>query len=63
MNNVILKTANLKTYFFTRRGVVKAVDGAGNKSLSSNKVGEFDRALDDKGSRPRKRMIKPFPRG
>ena len=42
--------------------VVKAVDGAGNKSLSSNKVGEFDRALEDKGSRARKRMIKPFPR-
>jgi len=27
MNNVILKTTNLKTYFFTRHGVVKAVDG------------------------------------
>ena len=27
MNDVILKTSNLKTYFFTRRGVVKAVDG------------------------------------
>ena len=27
MNNVILKVSDLKTYFFTRRGVVKAVDG------------------------------------
>ncbi|OGN90383.1 MAG: dipeptide/oligopeptide/nickel ABC transporter ATP-binding protein [Chloroflexi bacterium RBG_13_48_17] len=27
MSNVILKVNNLKTYFFTRRGVVKAVDG------------------------------------
>jgi len=27
MNDVILKATNLKTYFFTRRGVVKAVDG------------------------------------
>lgn len=27
MDNVILKVSNLKTYFFTRRGVVKAVDG------------------------------------
>jgi len=27
MNNVILNVDNLKTYFFTRRGVVKAVDG------------------------------------
>ena len=27
MNNVILKVSELKTYFFTRRGVVKAVDG------------------------------------
>ena len=27
MNNTILKVSNLKTYFFTRRGVVKAVDG------------------------------------
>jgi peptide/nickel transport system ATP-binding protein len=27
MNNAILRVSNLKTYFFTRRGVVKAVDG------------------------------------
>jgi peptide/nickel transport system ATP-binding protein len=27
MNNVVLKVSDLKTYFFTRRGVVKAVDG------------------------------------
>jgi len=27
MNNVILNVSDLKTYFFTRRGVVKAVDG------------------------------------
>ena len=27
MDNVILKVSNLKTYFFTRRGIVKAVDG------------------------------------
>jgi peptide/nickel transport system ATP-binding protein len=27
MKNIILKVSNLKTYFFTRRGVVKAVDG------------------------------------
>jgi peptide/nickel transport system ATP-binding protein len=27
MNNIILKVNNLKTYFFTRRGVVKAVNG------------------------------------
>ncbi len=27
MDNTILKVNNLKTYFFTRRGVVKAVDG------------------------------------
>ncbi len=27
MSNVILKITNLKTHFFTRRGVVKAVDG------------------------------------
>lgn len=27
MNNVILEVSQLKTYFFTRRGVVKAVDG------------------------------------
>ena len=27
MNNAILDVRNLKTYFFTRRGVVKAVDG------------------------------------
>jgi len=27
MSNVILKVSELKTYFFTRRGVVKAVDG------------------------------------
>jgi len=27
MNNAILKVSNLKTYFFTRRGIVKAVDG------------------------------------
>jgi len=27
MNNVVLKVNNLKTHFFTRRGVVKAVDG------------------------------------
>jgi len=26
-NNEVLKVSNLKTYFFTRRGVVKAVDG------------------------------------
>lgn len=26
-NNIILRVDNLKTYFFTRRGVVKAVDG------------------------------------
>jgi peptide/nickel transport system ATP-binding protein len=26
-NNVILKVSDLKTYFFTRRGIVKAVDG------------------------------------
>ncbi len=29
MNNAILKVTNLKAYFFTRRGVVKAVDGVG----------------------------------
>jgi oligopeptide/dipeptide ABC transporter ATP-binding protein len=29
MNNVMLKVTDLKTYFFTRRGVVKAVDGVG----------------------------------
>jgi len=27
MNNTILKVTNLKTYFFTRRGIVKAVNG------------------------------------
>jgi peptide/nickel transport system ATP-binding protein len=27
MDNVILKVSDLKTYFFTRRGIVKAVDG------------------------------------
>ncbi len=27
MNNIILKVSNLKTYFFTSRGIVKAVDG------------------------------------
>jgi peptide/nickel transport system ATP-binding protein len=27
MDNVILKVSNLKTYFFTSRGIVKAVDG------------------------------------
>ncbi|MCJ7516127.1 MAG: ABC transporter ATP-binding protein [Dehalococcoidia bacterium] len=27
MNNVVLKVSDLKTYFFTRRGIVKAVDG------------------------------------
>jgi peptide/nickel transport system ATP-binding protein len=27
MDNIILKVSNLKTYFFTRRGIVKAVDG------------------------------------
>jgi peptide/nickel transport system ATP-binding protein len=27
MSNVILKVSDLKTYFFTRRGIVKAVDG------------------------------------
>jgi oligopeptide/dipeptide ABC transporter ATP-binding protein len=27
MNDIVLKVSNLKTYFFTRRGVVKAVDG------------------------------------
>ncbi len=27
MNNIILSVSDLKTYFFTRRGVVKAVDG------------------------------------
>jgi len=27
MNNTLLQVSNLKTYFFTRRGVVKAVDG------------------------------------
>ncbi|HIE17446.1 MAG TPA: ABC transporter ATP-binding protein [Dehalococcoidia bacterium] len=27
MDNVVLKVNNLKTYFFTRRGVVRAVDG------------------------------------
>jgi oligopeptide/dipeptide ABC transporter ATP-binding protein len=29
MNSAILKVTNLKAYFFTRRGVVKAVDGVG----------------------------------
>ena len=29
MNNAILKVTNLKAYFFTRRGVVKAVNGVG----------------------------------
>jgi peptide/nickel transport system ATP-binding protein len=28
MNNIVLKVSDLKTYFFTRRGIVKAVDGA-----------------------------------
>ncbi len=27
MDNVVLKVSNLKTYFFTRQGIVKAVDG------------------------------------
>ena len=43
--------------------VVKAVDGAGNKSLSSNKVGEFDKKLEGGGSGRKKKIEMSFHRG
>jgi hypothetical protein len=50
--------AGINSYY-----AVKAVDVAGNKSMGSNKVGEFDKELDGGSKKHKKKMRMSYHRG
>jgi hypothetical protein len=53
-----IKSTTINGYY-----IVKAVDTSGNKANSSNRVGEFDRALEGGSSNTRHRKVWLFDRG